>query len=69
MIDQIKNRFREYSEDFKKKQNMDLIISKAGQCKVHAISYEEWLEKFTDINSRKSLFEFYEKAKKWNRID
>ena len=55
MLDQISFRFKEYSEEFKKEQQMDLIISKARQCKVQTISYEEWLEKFTDYNYPQNL--------------
>lgn len=68
MIDQIIIRFKGYSDEFKKDCQMDLIISKANKCKVASISYEDWIEKIIDASSRKSLFEFYEKAKKWNRI-
>ncbi len=69
MIDQISLRFKDYSDEFKKDHKMDLIIFKASQCKVQAISYEEWILKVMDEESRKFLTEFYNKAKHWNRID
>ena len=69
MIDQIAFRFKEYSDEFKRAQKMDLIISKALKCKVESISYEEWIEKIKNYDSRKFLDEFYQKAKKWNRIE
>ena len=68
MINQIIFRFKEYSDEFKINFKMDSIISKASKCKVESISYEEWIGKIADADSRKFLDEFYKKAIKWNRI-
>lgn len=68
MIQQIKSRFVEYSDEFKSNRKMDLIISKARTCKVWSMSYEEWIESLIDAKSKVYLKEFYMKAKKWNRL-
>lgn len=69
MIKQIETRFSSYSDAFKKAQNMESIMTKARGCKIFLISYEEWIEKFENGGVKKLLTEFYEKSKKWNRID
>ena len=69
MIKQIENRFSPYSDDFRKKQEMQSIITKARGCKVFLVSYEEWIDEFEDGEVKELLTEFYEKSKKWNRID
>ena len=69
MIKQIENRFSPYSDDFRKKQEMQSIITKARGCKVFLVSYEEWIDEFEDGEVKELLTGFYEKSKKWNRID
>ncbi len=68
MIQQIRNRFNVYSDDYKSKQNMDLIIAKAESCLVQTISFENWIERIVTPDSKTYLQDFYDKAKKWNRI-
>jgi hypothetical protein len=68
MIQQIRNRFNVYSDDFKSKQNMELIIAKAESCLVQTISFEEWIEAIVTPDSKQFLQDFYNKAKAWNRI-
>ena len=68
MIQQIKERFKNYLESFKSSQNMNLILSKAETCVVRALSYEEWIEAIVNSDSKDFIKDFYMKAKKWNRI-
>ncbi len=68
MIQQIRERFKEYSDSFKSAQNMDLILSKAGTCSVKSWSYEEWINAIVNPDSKKFLSDFYDKAKECNRI-
>lgn len=44
------------------------IIAKIENCVIKAISYEEWINLFKNSTAHNDLQNFYEKAKKWNRI-
>ena len=44
------------------------IIAKIENCVIKAISYEEWINLFKNLTTHNDLQNFYEKAKKWNRI-
>jgi hypothetical protein len=68
MIQEIKYRFNPYENDFKSSQNMDSLIYKAETCDVWAMSYEEWIDCLANSEEKEYLIDFYEKAKKWNRI-
>lgn len=68
MLRQIENRFLEYNDGFKSTQNMDLLFSKARQCKIMAWSYEDWIAAVEDPVAKVKLHSFYEETKKWNRI-
>lgn len=68
MIDQIQNRFDLYSLNDTTRRNMNEILEKASTCKVGAVSYEDWISIINDTNAKNFLQEFYNKAKKWNRI-
>lgn len=68
MIQQILNRFGVYSDRFKSEHHMEQIIEKARTCYVLSISYEEWIEAIIDSEAKGFIMNFYDKAKKWNRI-
>lgn len=61
---QIDDRYLAHKDDV----NLEKILLKAKDCKVMEWSYEEWLEKIKDIEAKKYLNEFYNKALKWNRL-
>jgi hypothetical protein len=68
LLNQIDDRFRDYNDDFKSNQNMNLLLSKVKKCNVMAWSYEKWIEAIVDPKSKEFLLDFYKKTKKWNRI-
>lgn len=61
---QIDNRYFEHKDDI----NLTKILSKAKDCKVMEWSYEEWIEAIKDVEAKKYLNEFYNKALTWNRL-
>ncbi|MBA7539204.1 hypothetical protein ES705_31483 [subsurface metagenome] len=69
MIAVIEERFRGYPDPVRDSMNMKLVIAKAQSCKTWALSYEDWIDMFLDSAIKDVLSEFYQKAKKWNRID
>ena len=68
IIGVIKERYAGYDASFKKETHMHSVILKAKSCIIWAISYEEWIEEFTDKTTNEFLNEFYKKAKHWNKI-
>jgi len=68
MLLQITKRFEMYPEEFRLKKRMNEILEKAKKTEVWVMSYEEWLDSFTKNETIKELSDFYEKAKKWNKI-
>ncbi len=68
LIQQIKDRFSLYPKEFRDRQNMDMIISKAESSTVNCFSFETWIECIKDQKSKDFLRGFYEKALSWNRI-
>ena len=68
MIQQIENRYSIYLDDSISKLNMDLIIAKAQSCLIQSLSYEEWIDAIISPEPKEFLQDFYNKAKKWNRI-
>ena len=69
IISQIEKRFHEYPSSFRQEKNMDRILKKAAKTEIWHISYEEWIKRFTKPESISQLSDFYEKAKKWNRLN
>jgi hypothetical protein len=65
MINQIRARFNQYPKQFKNQQNMKSILKKAESCIIMILSFEDWVN---ILNHKEHINEFYEKAKKWNRI-
>ena len=68
IITQIQNRFKHHNENNDLKLKDSDIISKVQKCVVDIITYEEWIDLFTDKKIKNTLNEFYDKCKKWNNI-
>ena len=68
MLQQISNRFEMYPTQFRQEERMSEILVKAKETDVWVISYEEWLEHFTNVAIINEISDFYIKAKKWNKI-
>ena len=65
---QIENRFNLYPLEDIEKLNKVPIIKGVENCTITAISYEKWISMITDATAKKTLENFYAKAKIWNRI-
>lgn len=65
---QIENRFSLHTSESLILKEKSAILAKINNCDIQAISYETWISCIKDITAQKSLQEFYNKAKKWNRI-
>jgi len=65
---QIENRFSIHTSESSILKEKSAILAKINNCDIQAISYETWISCIKDITAQKSLQEFYDKAKKWNRI-
>jgi len=68
MLSQINARFEMYPPEFRQEKRMNEILKRATESEVWCISYEEWLEYFKDTEIINEILDFYEKAKKWNKI-
>lgn len=64
MMQQIRDRFNQYDEEFRK--DMDGVLAKANECDVWSAGYEDWIDAINDPQLKRALKAFYEKAKKWN---
>lgn len=69
IINQIEERFNVYSKNSETYKIKNLIISKAESCVVIAINYEDWIESIVDNDSKVFLNHFYNRTKKWNKIN
>lgn len=68
--EQIAKRFKRYENtDDKAKDNQNAILAKVDKCAVWLLSYEDWINAFTDSSVRKELSDFYAECRKWNRLD
>ncbi|KGO93189.1 hypothetical protein [Flavobacterium subsaxonicum] len=65
---EIRQRFEHHNLHNSKKVNEDEILCKVEKCTVGIITYEEWIELFTEEKINKTLNEFYDKCKTWNNI-
>ncbi len=69
ILDQVKNRFKGYDNAFLQNHNYLKIIKKIENMKIFIVTYEEWIEKFSNHTELKQdLQEFYNKCKKWNNV-
>lgn len=66
MMRQIRGRFNQYDEKFRKDEDMDGVLAKANECDVWSASYEDWIDAINDPQLKRALKVFYGKAKKWN---
>ena len=66
MMQQIRDRFNQYEEKFKKDKDMDGVLAKANECDVWSASYEVWIDAINDPQLKRALKTFYGKSKKWN---
>ncbi len=48
--------------------NENDILLKVEKCEVGLITYEEWIEKFTDTKIKETLNDFYSNCIKWNKL-
>ncbi len=68
MLEDIKNRYKLYPLDYRGIIKEKEVLAKANQCNVWVISYEDWISKFSNGESKLFLQLFYGKTKYWNRI-
>lgn len=68
LLKQIRDRFEMYPKEYRQEKKMEAVLEKAMKTNVWCLSYEQWLEKFTNSDTIEELSTFYEKAKKWNKI-
>ena len=68
LIGQIEKRYNLYPQNEPVRDQIDLILAKAWTCKIESVSYQDWIDKIVDIDAKNYLQEFYDKAKKWNRL-
>ena len=66
MMQQIRDRFNQYGEKFRKDKSMEGVLAKASECDVWSASYEDWIDAINDPQLKRAIKVFYEKAKKWN---
>ena len=66
MMRQIRDRFNQYDEEFRKDKDMDGVLAKANECDVWSASYEDWIDAINDPQLKRALKTFYGKSKKWN---
>jgi len=69
LLNQIEKRFSLHSEENEIMNDKYNIIKKITDCDIQVISYEFWISTIKDSNTQKILHNFYQKAKKWNRIE
>ncbi|MDR2811035.1 MAG: hypothetical protein LBB84_10875 [Tannerellaceae bacterium] len=67
---EIKEQIRKRLEETESGKILDLekFNTKVKNCKVLAISFEEWIEKIDDKNVKTKMSDFYDKCKKYNTI-
>jgi len=65
--EQVESRFSIYDEEFQTRENKNNIIEKIDDIDIRAITYEEWINAFDNLE-KKDLRDFYEEAKKWNKL-
>jgi hypothetical protein len=68
MLKQITDRFDSYDKSSKAYSYRDQVLARAKQCKCMVISYESWIEEFTDTDVRTKLEKFLEFCYEYNRI-
>lgn len=68
MIGEIKNRFDKHGNDPEIIKNKDSIISKAEKALIFSISYEEWIDLFSDSEEKEYLLSFYKNCRRYNKI-
>jgi hypothetical protein len=68
IIDQVEKRFDIYDNSFKTKESYSEIIEHIQSMTIISLSYEKWIDKFTNLQTKKKLENFYLSCKKWNRI-
>jgi hypothetical protein len=66
--EQIQNRYSFHNKKNDVKLDSSEILTKVTKCALGIITYEEWIELFTDENIKSTLNDFYSKCKKWNNI-
>lgn len=65
---QVSHRFEMHKSETDIYSLKEQIIEKIENCVIKAISYEEWINQFKNSSAHNDLQNFYEKAKKWNRV-
>ncbi|WP_026706664.1 hypothetical protein [Flavobacterium frigidarium] len=65
---QIEKRILDHNESNDVKLIERDVFDKVDKCIVGIITYEEWIELFSDVNIKSTLNDFYSKCKKWNNI-
>lgn len=68
ILEQVEKRFDVYDDSFKTKESYSKIIDNINKMTIISLSYEEWINKFTNLETKKKLENFYSNCKKWNRI-
>lgn len=68
IVKQIAERFELHNTQNEPNNKESEILSRGAKCKIGTITYEEWIEAFTDKSVHESLSEFYLMCKKWNKI-
>jgi hypothetical protein len=68
MIEQIVSRFEMYEPGEPLREYFDDTIAKAQSCSTWVMSYEDWIDSFSNADVKGILNDFYQKCLFWNNI-
>ncbi|MBN4062281.1 hypothetical protein JYU20_03695 [Bacteroidales bacterium AH-315-I05] len=68
MLGEIEKRFDMYDKSDAVRDSYSDVMKKASGCSVWTITYEDWIEAFSNVDIKIVLNDFYEKSLHWNRI-